>query len=115
MKGSNTVAGLELDNIITDTLDYAGDIISLVTFYACPLGHLPVLGIAPADHHFDQDLVRPGLRGGRVDDPDLDPYSKEVSAQALPSSRLSAPMWAFLPLAMRASFILASSCSSQSN
>lgn len=68
MERSNSIAGLELENIVADLLDDASDIISLIDVVADPLGHFPVLWITAADNHLDEDLVRLRFRDGRVHD-----------------------------------------------
>lgn len=71
MERSNSIAGLELGNIVADLLDDASDIISLIDIVADPLGHFPVLWITAADNHLDEDLVLLRFRDGRVHDLDL--------------------------------------------
>ena len=59
VEGGDAVTGLELDDIGTDGVDNAGDVVACVQGVAC-LGPLPVFGIGARHDDFDGDLVFSG-------------------------------------------------------
>lgn len=57
VKGSDSVARLELGHVGPDLVDNAGDVIALIATRAPPVRELPVLRVGATDDDLDEHLV----------------------------------------------------------
>jgi hypothetical protein len=73
VQGTDTVSGLELEDVGANLFDDASEIVARVGGYAAHLWELVVFGVRPRDHDFDEHLVVIWFGNWAIDDLDSRP------------------------------------------